>query len=113
MKRMILIMTLLIGTINADLSDNLKKQCQYWIYGNGIQDLPTGTYMYGIVVGQLYIVPASDETAFAKDARDSQIAERACKEALNNNSVDTFADKYKWGIAVTISKEAMPYRTLK
>ena len=117
MKNLLLATAILMGLSSVAsaniVDDGIKKQCQYLVYGNGSNDNGVNMVMVGIVMGQTYRTDTENKTQFSNNATFSQVSNRACKEAVNDNSADSFSNKYQWGVSVTIAKEYAKYRTVK
>ena len=97
----------------SEIDDNIKKQCQYLLFGSGVHDTLAITYMYGVIDGQSFQIKEKDKSDFYLRSNNNSISKRACKEAFSDNSADDFSDKFLWGVAVTIDKEHTHLRKVK
>ena len=113
MKNIIFVLLVASVFLNAGEVDNtLKKQCQYWIYGNGKSNTVYESFLYGVAAGTYYNTEKNDRSKKCESSY-STIAELGCKEALNDNSTESFSNKVNWGIAVTCNNKYAKYSKLK
>ncbi len=88
--------TLLATTVNASskINENIKKQCQYLVHGNGVNNFNVGMYMYGIISGIVAMSDLSEASEFAKTAERHDISYKACQRALVNKNNLVFEQIY-------------------
>ena len=111
MKKILFVMVLLLSsTYGSSLDTGIKSECQYRVYGNWNGSPDDSIFMYGIIRGTVFSVESPTE--FAKSAKPSNIMNRACKEALNNNGPGEFTNKFLWGVTVTVNNKLEEYRTI-
>ena len=113
MKIIISILMVLAISYANDKSTAMKLQCQYIVYGNGIEIDVSDAYLYGIVAGQIFITPMRNRTSIAKDSTNAIIAEVACKEAFSINNKNNFETKFQFGASIVIDKNFAKYSNLK
>ena len=100
---------MLVTTAQAvDVDTSIKQQCQHLVYGNGSHNIAINSYMTGTVNGQAFKTP--NQADFVNTATLGKVAERACKEALADNSASDFEIKFQRGISVTIDKNFIKHR---
>ena len=117
MKKLLLATVLILelsSVVYANINDEVRQQCQHLIYGSGHSNEEYDAYMRGLARGVMYTVNESDKTEFAKAVTHcTQVKERACMEALYNKGMDSFLDRYLWGVSVTIDKTAERRKAVK
>ena len=102
----ILMCILNVSLLEASSADSdLKKQCQYDIYGNGKADYYSIGKMMGIIEGLMYLTDSKDKEEFAKSANFGTISDKGCQNALKNISENGFKADYKWELTKLISKK--------
>ena len=106
LKILMALLILLPITASADytLDIGLKKECQYVVYGNGMESKIYSTYLAGMISGVTFMIPLKDRTTFGKnaDVRTKQL--KACQNALNNISADGFEADFMWEVSKLIDK---------
>ena len=120
MKNILSIILITISLNSIAFSDGgydieIKKQCQYTIYGNGENNPFVANYILGMVVGQ-YFTMRFDKITLSEvglAASSNRVVELACKEALANNSSIGFEGAYNLGIKYTIRKDSTRFSNLK
>lgn len=89
----------------ADISNPMKDQCKYLVYGNGEHNQVIESYMSGMLFGMMIETPYKDSTQYFKDnmkimiyenahTKTKDILKRMCKIALDNMSENEFRDKF-------------------
>ena len=94
-------------------ADDMEKQCQYIVYGNGHNDMSTNGYLAGIMSGQLYATDKVYKNSSVKNENNRNLVGIACKEALANNNTNSFNNKYLWGVSIVIDSRFSQYSKLK
>ena len=122
MKKIILTMLLLITSVYAvtpeegrqNMMEDMRKECQHIVYGTGQKQFVPRVYMAGLIRGQTFGIGIENMSKFAITSTTMKpIFERACKEALNDNSNLNFETKFLGGISVTIDKRYVKNRKVK
>ncbi|GEM_PF-2652054 len=112
MKKLVLVLFLVGNLFGGNISENIKKGCQYLIYGNGEDDSLARVYMFGVIDATSYALDKDKMTKHSK-SNSIDISKLACKEALNENSSESFKNKFYWGVTVTLNKDYVRFSNLK
>lgn len=105
--------TLLIVSINAKQTAemkvrkdrDIKKVCQYTLYGNGKRNQFFMPYLLGVIAGASISVPFEKKTEFAKKSDYATIHAKVCQNALNNITEYGFESDYNIQLLSLISTE--------
>ncbi len=103
----LLTVTALITTVHAEkdhLSEEITKQCQYIVFGNGENNLLTDIYMLGIVSGIGFTINEEDASEYAKNSNKIEIKHKACQSALTNTMKYNFETIYRYEVMQLIMK---------
>ena len=122
MKNKLLVIALLITNVYAvtpeegrsNMMTDMKIECQHIVYGTGQKNIVPRIYMSGLIRGQTFGIGTQNMSKYAISSKTMlPIFERACKEALNNNSNLDFETKFLDGVSVTIDKRYINNRKVK
>ncbi len=122
MKKIILTMVLLITSVYAvtpeegrrNMMEDMKTECQHIVYGTGKRQFVPRAYMAGLVRGQTFGIGVENMSKYAVTSETmNPILQRACKEALDDNSNLDFETKFLGGVSVTIDKRYTKNRKVK
>lgn len=111
MKILIAILTMatLITSANADaqaeINEDLKKQCQYLVYGNGENNVFVVMYMYGVTAGMIAMLTEDEVSDYViKKTPSREIVYKACQSALTNTEKLEFQTIFKLEVGNLIIK---------
>ena len=94
--------------------EDMKKECQHIVYGTGYKQYVSSVYMAGLIRGQTFGIGVENMSEYALSSKTFKpILERACKEALNDNSNLDFETKFLGGVSVTIDKRYTKNRNIR
>ena len=116
MKNPVLILITLITLVNVvnakQVDDILRAQCQFLVYGEGIDKPSVYGLLLGIVDGQTYLTSKENITEYAKVSTHGKIVIQSCLEALNKYHIESFRSNFNLGVAATINKKYSEFKTV-